>query len=146
MLKAKSSKDKVFAEIQTLKTQKRLIENKIYKSRRNSSKGITFPLKIDITVSQMNIKDSILLKSDTENDLLEISYRIDNGRDYYESQRVPLQNTIKWNDIFRFDIMNDNQMLFIQVILIEKNTGGMKVADTFDIRANEIATGIIKKR
>ena len=145
-MKAKSSKDKVFAEIQTLKTQKRLIENKIYKSRRNSSKGITFPLKIDITVSQMNIKDSILLKSDAENDLLEISYRIDNGRDYYESQRVPLQNTIKWNDIFRFDIMNDNQMLFIQVILIEKNTGGMKVADTFDIRANEIATGIIKKR
>ena len=146
MLKAKSSKDKVFAEIQTLKTQKRLIENKIYKSRRNSSKGITFPLKIDISVSQMNIKDSVLLKSDAENDLLEISYRIDNGRDYYESQRVPLQNTIKWNDIFRFDIMNDNQMLFIQVILIEKNTGGMKVADTFDIRANEIATGIIKKR
>ena len=146
MLKTKSSKDKVFAEIQTLKTQKRLIENKIYKSRRNSSKGITFPLKIDISVSQMNIKDSVLLKSDAENDLLEISYRIDNGRDYYESQRVPLQNTIKWNDIFRFDIMNDNQMLFIQVILIEKNTGGMKVADTFDIRANEIATGIIKKR
>ena len=146
MLKAKSSKDKVFAEIQTLKTQKRLIENKIYKSRRNSSKGITFPLKIDISVSQMNIKDSVLLKSDVENDLLEISYRIDNGRDYYESQRVPLQNTIKWNDIFRFDIMNDNQMLFIQVILIEKSTGGMKVADTFDIRANEIATGIIKKR
>ena len=145
-MKAKSSKDKVFAEIQTLKTQKRLIENKIYKSRRNSSKGITFPLKIDISVSQMNIKDSVLLKSDVENDLLEISYRIDNGRDYYESQRVPLQNTIKWNDIFRFDIMNDNQMLFIQVILIEKSTGGMKVADTFDIRANEIATGIIKKR
>ena len=145
-MKAKSSKDKVFAEIQTLKTQKRLIENKIYKSRRNSSKGITFPLKIDISVSQMNIKDSVLLKSDVENDLLEISYRIDNGRDYYESQRVPLQNTIKWNDIFRFDIMNDNQMLFIQVILIEKSTGGMKVADTFDIRANEIVTGIIKKR
>ncbi|CAI2383249.1 unnamed protein product [Moneuplotes crassus] len=139
-LEQKDKKEDVFREIEQLKTSKRLIESKMVKSK-ISSKTSLFPLNIEIELTSAIINDQKEIDKKHNSESLGLKYKVDNGKQYYDSMVVNNLTHPEWTNTFQLTLMNENELMF-QLILDDKNCDTLHVLDSFDIRANEIAQNL----
>ena len=138
-LEQKSKKEELFREIEQLKTSKRLIENKLSKSK-ISSKFSKFPLKIEIGLQKAVLNDRKEINEKLiHKEQLGVFFKVDNGKEYFDSLVVQNLFNPTWTDSFKLSVMNESELVFFQLILCDKLSDTERVLDSFDIRANEIA-------
>ena len=138
-LEQKSKKEELFREIEQLKTSKRLIENKLSKSK-ILSKFSKFPLKIEIGLQKAVLNDRKEINEKLiHKEQLGVFFKVDNGKEYFDSLVVQNLFNPTWTDRFKLSVMNESELVFFQLILCDKLSDTERVLDSFDIRANEIA-------
>ena len=59
-LEQKAKKEEIFREIEQLKTSKRLIENKLNKSKKSAATTL-FPMKIEVSIARIEIFNNKLI-------------------------------------------------------------------------------------
>ena len=141
-LDQKAKKEELFREIEQLKTSKRLIENKLNKSK-NSSKISQFPLKIEVGLQKAVINERKEINEKMARlEELGILFKVDNGKEYFDSIVVKNLHDPTWTNSFQLSVMNESELIFFQLVLDDKLSDTQRVLDSFDIRANEIAAGL----
>lgn len=140
-LEQKAKKEELFREIEQLKTSKRLIENKLSKSKKQSK--AQFPLKVEVNLSRafINDKKEINEKLSRSEDL-GLSFKVDNGKEYFDSVVVGNLDEPRWTDNFQMTIMSEAEIIFFQLVLSDKNSDTKRIIDSFDLRGTEILNGI----
>ena len=78
--------------------------------------------------------------SDEANNSLGLSYKVDNGKEFHESVKVSNLYKPEWTDSFPLTIMSEAEIIFFQLMLVDKTLNSSKVLDAFDLRGSEISS------
>ena len=73
---------------------------------------------------------------------LGLFFKVDNGKEYYDSVMTNSLEEPKWTDVFQLTMMNETEIIFFQLMLNDRNTNSIRVIDTFDLRGGEIISGL----
>lgn len=129
----------MFREIEHLKTASRLLENRL-KRKMNLKAGGYFPLKIEVCLAEANLtnnKDNIIGESFSDD--LMIYYKMDNGKEVFQSDLCQTILTPVWTNNFSLTLENNQERLYFQVFVNEAESSKTdRLIDTFDINASII--------
>ena len=108
------------------------------KKKMQSTSGVSYPIKLEIGVTEADLsanEESITEIHELEE--LKIFYKLDNGKESFNSAKVGDVLTPSWADIFNLEIHNNKEKIFFEVVLRANGQEDTdKVIDTFDISAS----------
>lgn len=134
--KAKEDKDKVFRELEQLKTQSRLLESRL-KKKLSAKTGVEYPLKLEVALIKADLanNDEKVIGGNDE-DTLEVYYKMDNGKEVFNSGTSHNIRYPTWDNLFNVEMQDCNERLYFQVFVIAGGPDGEeRIVDTFDISA-----------
>lgn len=141
-LEQKAKKDELFREIEQLKTSKRLIENKISKSKKTTASS-QFPMRVEVSLPRAIINDKKEIdEKKSETGQLGVSFKITQSLTQSTGFTSIIVNDVrepKWTDVIPISIMSDGEIIFFQILLNDVNTETVRMLDSFDLRGSEIA-------
>lgn len=100
-------------------------------------------MKIEVSISRatLNRRKEIIPK-DADPASYCLFYKVDNGKEYYDSEIADSIEEPQWRDVFQLTMMNETEIIFFQLMLNEKEANSLRVIDTFDLRGGEIIAGL----
>lgn len=102
-----------------------------------------FPIKIEAGLTKVIINDKTEINAKIDKGCeVGCVYKIDNGKEYYESVFSGDVSEPSWNDLFPISLMTEHEIVFFQLILVDKSTDVMIMIDSFDLRSSEIIHNI----
>jgi hypothetical protein len=100
-------------------------------------------MKIDVSVVRATISQAKqVIPKDSNASTYSLFFKVDNGKEYYDSEVANELEEPKWSDVFQLTMMNETEIIFFQLMLSESESNTQKVIDTFDLRGGEIIAGL----
>ena len=100
-------------------------------------------MKIEVSINRATIKQrKEVIPNNADVSYLGLFFKVDNGKEYYDSVMTNSLEEPQWTDVFQLTMMNEAEIIFFQLMLNDKNTNSIRVIDTFDLRGGEIISGL----
>lgn len=99
-------------------------------------------MRVEVQLVQATIHNRKEIDEKSNISELGVSYKVDNGKEYFDSLVVNELEKPNWSDTFQLSIMNESEIIFFQLLLHDRNTDTLRVIDSFDIRGSEIINGL----
>jgi hypothetical protein len=104
-------------------------------------------MRIEISLQRAKINDrKDIIEKELHLDDLGLFFKIDNGKEYFDSTIVKNLEEPRWTDHFQLSIMTLSEIIFFQLVLNDRNSDITRIIDSFDIRGNEIASELEVKK
>lgn len=140
--KAKEEKDKVFRELEHLKTTSRLMESRI-KKKLSTKPDSAYPLKLDVSLVSAQLgKNLENIVGNDHIDTVEVFYKMDNGKDVFTSDSTDNVENPSFDNIFSLTMEDSHERLYFQIYARETTTNSERLVDTFDISASIICQNL----
>lgn len=97
-------------------------------------------MRIEVSLQRAKINDrKDIMEKESHIDYLGVFFKVDNGKEYFDSIVVKNLDEPRWTDSFQLTIMNLSEIIFFQLVLNDRHSDTSRILDSFDIRGNEIA-------